>query len=225
VFDSSKSERTSLLEPASVWSLDAIGCFAASVVHDLRNLLATICAGTEMLIGPDLTPANVKRLADLITVVHDDPSAVRIWDLREVIVAASDAALAAKRSGRVQILIEVPEGILLQLVRSPVERVFFNVIGNAIEAMPHGGRIDVSAQKNVDSVLLAVEDTGVGIPDEVRQHLFEPFVTGGKPEGLGSGWRWSQRSNPRQRPKRTLLAAVERNGIRGSRLAVPQCSQ
>ena len=202
MFDSSKSDTTSNQGPASVWRLDSIGCFAASVVHDLRNPLATICAGTEMLVAPDLKPANVKRLAgnihmaalrmrelvaDLISFVHDDPSVVRFWDLREVIVAASDSALAAKRPGRVQILIEVPEGILLQLVRSPVERVLFNVIGNAIEAMPHGGRINISAQDNLDSVLIAVEDSGGGIPDEVRDHLFEPFVTGGKPEGLGLG--------------------------------------
>jgi hypothetical protein len=70
-----------------------------------------------MLIGPDLTPANVKRLAgnihlaalcmrelvsDVISFVHDDLSAVQTWDLREVIVGASDAALAAKRPGRAQ---------------------------------------------------------------------------------------------------------------------------
>ena len=184
------------------WNLDAIGCFAASVVHDIRNPLSTICAGTEMLAGPDLTSANVKKLAgnihvaalrmrelvsDLIRIVQGDPSVVRICDLREVIAAASDAALVAKKPRRVEILFDVPEGILLHILRSPVERVFFNVIANAIEAMPHGGTIDVCAWKNVDSVLVAVEDTGLGIPDEVRDHLFKPFVTSRKPEGLGLG--------------------------------------
>jgi signal transduction histidine kinase len=155
-----------------------------------------------MLVEPDLTSANVKRLAgnihvaalrmrelisDLMSIVQSVPSLVGICDLREVMVAASDSALEATKPARIQILFEVPEGILLALVRAPLERVFFNVIGNAIEAMPHGGTINISARRNIDSALIAVEDTGPGIPAEVRDHLFEPFVTGGKPEGLGLG--------------------------------------
>jgi signal transduction histidine kinase len=173
-----------------------------SVVHDLRNPLATICAGADVLTQPDLTTANVRRLAgnmraaavrmrelvsDLISVVQGDPAVVGVCDLREVIVAASDSVLATKKPGRVQVLFGVPEGIILHLERSPVERVFFNVIENAIEAMPHGGRINICAQKSAEGVLIAVEDTGPGIPDHVRERLFEPFVTGGKPEGLGLG--------------------------------------
>ena len=173
-----------------------------SVVHDLRNPLATICAGAELLVQPELTSANVRRLAgniraaavrirelvsDLISVVQGDPAVVEMCDLREVIVTASDSALATKKPERVQLLFGVPEGIMLHIERSPVERVFFNVIENAIEAMPHGGRINICAQKSIEGVLIAVEDTGPGIPDHVRDRLFEPFVTGGKPEGLGLG--------------------------------------
>jgi signal transduction histidine kinase len=126
-------------------------------------------------------------LSDLIRIVQGDPSVVRICDLREVVTAASDAALVAKKPRRVRILFHVPEGILLHILRSSVEQVFFNVIANAIEAMPHGGTIDVCARINLDSVLIAVEDTGLGIPADVRDHLFEPFVASRKPEGLGLG--------------------------------------
>jgi signal transduction histidine kinase len=165
-----------------------------SVVHDLRNPLATICAGADVLTQLDLTSANVKRLAgnirlaavrmqglvsDLMSVAQGDPAVVGVCDLREVIVRASDSALATKKPGRVQVLFGVPEGIMLHIL--------FNVIENAIEAMPHGGRINICAQKSVEGVLIAVEDTGPGIPDHVRDRLFEPFVTGGKPEGLGLG--------------------------------------
>jgi signal transduction histidine kinase len=215
VFDSGKADANFHQRPSSapgvplhgdgrrsVWSLDMICCFATTVVHDLRNPLATVCAGTEMLVGPDLTSANVKRLAgnvhvaalrmrelisDLMSIVQGAPSVVGICDLREVIVAAADTVLAAKKSARVQIVVEVPEGISLPLVRLPLERVFLNVIGNGIDAMPHGGTINISGRQSVDSVVIAVEDTGLGIPAEVRDHLFEPFVTGGKPEGLGLG--------------------------------------
>jgi len=126
-------------------------------------------------------------VSDLMSVVKGDPAVVGVCDLREVIVAASDSALATKKPGGVQFLLGVPAGILLHLERSPVERVFFNVIENAIEAMPHGGRINICAQNSVEGVLITVEDTGPGIPDHVRDRLFEPFVTCGKPEGLGLG--------------------------------------
>src|ERR1700679_2555927 len=53
--------------------------------------------------------------------------------------------------------------------------------------MPHGARINICAQNSVEGVLITVEDTGPGIPDHVRDRLFEPFVTCGKPDGLGLG--------------------------------------
>jgi signal transduction histidine kinase len=173
-----------------------------SVVHDLRNPLATICAAADLLTQPDLASTNMKRLAgnirlaavrmqglvsDLMSVVRGERAVVGVCNLREVIVAASDSALAMKKPGRFQVLFGVPEGIIVHLERSPVERVFFNVIENAIEAMPDGGKINICAQKSVESVLIAVEDTGPGIPDHVRDRLFEPFVTSGKPDGLGLG--------------------------------------
>jgi signal transduction histidine kinase len=102
-----------------------------------------------------------------------------------VIVAALDSALSVKTPRRLHTLFDVPNGIMLCLARSPVERVFFNVIGNAIDAMPHGGTIHICTREDDDDVLTAVEETGAGIPETVRDHLFEPCATWGKPEGLG----------------------------------------
>jgi len=180
-----------------------------SAVHDLRNPLATICAGTDILVQPDLTSANVRRLAgniraaavrmrellsNLISAVRGDPALIGVCDLREVIVVASDLALATKKPGRVQVLFGVPEGIMMHLERSPVERVFFNVIENAIEAMPHGGRINICARQSVEGVLIAVEDTGPGIPDHVRDRLFEPFLSRAVSRmGSDSAWPWRGR--------------------------------
>jgi signal transduction histidine kinase len=68
-----------------------------------------------------------------------------------------------------------------------MERVFFNLIANALEAMPTGGQLSVGARKSGNVVLIEVEDTGPGIPHAIRERLFEPFVTAGKPDGLGLG--------------------------------------
>jgi signal transduction histidine kinase len=183
-------------------AISTIAWLSTSIVHDLRNPLGTICAGAEMLMDLDSTPTQVKRLAaniyraagrmrellaDLTGVARGDRSTAEICDIRKVIVAASEAALAATERQGVQILLDVPEGMELPLTRSPIERVFFNLITNALEAMPGGGKISIGARKACNSVLVELEDTGPGIPRCIRDRLFEPFVTADKHDGLGLG--------------------------------------
>jgi signal transduction histidine kinase len=179
-----------------------IGWFSASILRDLRNPLATICADTELLMDLDSTSTQVKRLAahmcraagrmrqllgDLPGVARDNVSTAEICDIREVLAAASEAALAAMEHQSVQILLDVPDGIDLPLVRSHIERVFFNLIANAFEAMPGGGTVRIGARKAGTCVLVELEDTGPGIPACISDRLFEPFVTSGKEDGLGLG--------------------------------------
>jgi signal transduction histidine kinase len=185
------------------------GWFSASILHDLRNPVATICASAELLMGLDYTSTQVKRLAanmcraaarmrqllaELPSVARDNVSTAEICDIREVIAAASEAALAAKEHQSVQILLEVPDGIDLPLVRSQIERVFFNLIANAFEAMPEGGTVRIGARKAGRSVLVELEDTGPGIPACICDRLFEPFVTSGKEGGLGLGLALSRQT-------------------------------
>jgi signal transduction histidine kinase len=179
-----------------------IGWFSASILHDLRNPLTTICAGAELLMDVDYNSTEVKRLAarlchaagrmrqllaDLPSVTRDNVSTAEVCDLREVIAAASEAAATAMDQHSADILLNVPDGINLLLVRSYIERVFFNLIANAFEAMPGGGTVRIAARKAATSVLVEVEDTGPGIPDCISDRLFEPFVTSGKEHGLGLG--------------------------------------
>jgi len=67
-----------------------------------------------------------------------------------------------------------------------IRRALDNLLLNAIEAAPPHSAILVSAQLNGDTLILGVHDEGAGPPSEIREHLFEPFVTG-RPEGTGLG--------------------------------------
>jgi signal transduction histidine kinase len=87
----------------------------------------------------------------------------------------------------------VDSSIELPLERARMERVFLNLISNAIEAMPSGGKISLFAIQNGDGFLVEVRDTGPGIPEAVRAHLFQPFVTSGK-NGLGLGLALSRQT-------------------------------
>jgi signal transduction histidine kinase len=182
---------------------------STSIVHDLRNPLAAIYTAAELLIELDPGPTQVKRLAnniyraagrmrellaDLNSVARRDRPMLETCDIREVIATASDAASVITEDHNVQILLEVTEGIKLPLIRSHIERVFFNLIANSVEAMMTGGTLRIAARKTVDYALIELEDTGPGIPRAIRDRLFEPFMTAGKQDGLGLGLALSRQT-------------------------------
>jgi signal transduction histidine kinase len=172
--------------------ISTIGRLSTSIVHDLRNPLASIYGGAEMMMDGDLSEAQMRRLAENIyrssRAINDllqelvDVSRGRMHmpepcRLDEVIGAAVNTqASSADRQG-VRIHTAVDPSIELPLERARMERVFMNLIGNAIEAMQGGGDVNVRASRNGADVLVQVDDTGPGIPASVRPHLFQPFVT------------------------------------------------
>jgi signal transduction histidine kinase len=182
--------------------ISIMGWLSTAIVHDLRNPLGTVFAGAEMLMELDPASPNFKRLAaniyraagrmrellaDLADASDGGKRPSELCKIRDVVASASEAALPAAEKQSVQILNDMPGGIEIPLERSRMERVFFNLIANAVEAMPHGGRVRISATKAENCMLIAVEDTGPGIPAGIRDRLFEPFVTVGKSQGLGLG--------------------------------------
>ena len=95
---------------------------------------------------------------------------------------------------KIAVDIDVPADIELPLDRSPMERVFENLISNAVEAMPEGGHLRLAAERQNGAVLVSVEDTGSGIPEAVAPRLFQPFVTSGKRNGMGLGLALSRQT-------------------------------
>ncbi|HEV3201544.1 MAG TPA: ATP-binding protein [Bryobacteraceae bacterium] len=182
--------------------ISTIGRLSGSIVHDLRNPLAAIYGGAEMLVDGDLPPGHVKRLAgniyrasrriqellqDLLNVSRGKTAAPEMCRLREVALAACDSLGAAAEAQGVGLDVSIPSEIEVPLERSRMERAFVNLIGNALEAMPGGGEVRISAVLERSSVVVQVEDTGPGIAPQIRSSLFQPFVTAGKRNGLGLG--------------------------------------
>lgn len=198
-----------LLSPPEIWQkpISSPGWLSASIVHDLRNPLATVFAGAEMLMQLDSASPQVNRLAnniyraadrirgllaDLADASCGNKTRREVCRIRDVVAAASKASFPAAKAQSVQIVLDVPQALETTLERSHIERVFFNLIINAVEAMPHGGTVRIGARKADNYMLIAVEDTGPGIPREIRGQLFEPFVTAGKDHGLGLGLAFSR---------------------------------
>ena len=66
-------------------------------------------------------------------------------------------------------------------------RVFYNIAGNAADAMPKGGSLTVTTENLGTMCMIEFADTGFGMPDDVKRKIFEPFVTHGKKHGTGLG--------------------------------------
>jgi signal transduction histidine kinase len=188
--------------------ISTIGRLSSSIVHDLRNPLASIYGGAEMMMDGELSPEQMQRLAGNIyrssRVINEmlqelvDVSRGRIQPpetchLSEVIGASVDVLSPVAAEHGVEIHTSVDPAIELPLERARMERVFLNLISNAIEAMPAGGRISIIASRNGNGTIVEVRDTGPGIPTIVRARLFQPFVTSGK-NGLGLGLALSRQT-------------------------------
>ncbi len=189
--------------------ISTIGRLSTSIVHDLRNPLAAIYGGAEMLVDIELAPEQVRRLAgniyrasrqmqdllqELADVTQGRGHPREVCRLNDVIGAAYQPLAVTADAQRVEVRFEVPEEVELPLDRSPMERVFQNLIANAIEAMPDGGSILVRADRVDGEVVVSVEDTGPGIPAPIASQLFQPFVTAGKKHGMGLGLALSRKT-------------------------------
>jgi signal transduction histidine kinase len=186
-----------------------IGRLSGSIVHDLRNPLAAIYGGSEMLVDNDLAPAQMKRLAgniyrasrriqsllqDLLNVSQGKNASPELARLREVAFDATESVRETAEARSVTVSISIPQEMELVLERNRIERVFTNLVANALEAMPKGGDIRISARVANGAALVEVRDDGPGIAPQVRANLFQPFVSVGKKNGLGLGLALSRQT-------------------------------
>ncbi len=175
---------------------------AVSIVHDLRNPLATIHGGAEMLAREGLSPTQIRRLArnvysasirmgELLEEFLDRSKGggfdKRPTELSALVGCAVDTIATIAEFQCVRIAQDVTGSLIVDLDRRRMKRVLVNLLVNALEVMPNGGAIRIAAAADADSVLMQVRDTGPGIAPEIRDRMFQPFATAGKPDGIGLG--------------------------------------
>ena len=195
--------------------MEAVGQLAGGVAHDFNNLLTVICSGTAMLKGERLSDEGREDLAE---VAH---AAMRATELTRKLLAFSRKQTMQPRVIQLDDEVRDAEKMLRRLVREDItittrlhaggglvlvdpaqlETVLVNLIVNAQDAMPSGGRITIeTSEVQVDDelaqrypdlehgphVMLAVSDTGVGMPAHIVARAFEPFFTT-KEKGRGTG--------------------------------------
>jgi signal transduction histidine kinase len=204
--DSIRAARNDLIRQERIAT---IGRFATSLVHDLRSPLAAIYGGTEMLVDTNLSNEQTRRLAanmyrasrriqellqDLTDVGRGGVRSVEVCRLIDVVNAACDSIPNRAALEKVSIIRKIPPEIEVPVERGRVERVLLNLLDNALEAMPTGGQIYITASQEQDNVTIRIQDTGPGLPENAWSTLFQPFATFGKPNGLGLGLALSRQT-------------------------------
>ena len=201
-----ESLQRTLRERASRESLAAMGEFAASLAHEVRNPLTAVKIDLqsleEKLRGDPSLAEPLQRILEevdhLDATVGDALSVVRRGDGDRVLdvwgpieAAAHSAAPAFQKSGATM---EVGGASGLNVLGDPsgLEQLFLNLLLNAAEALPEGGRARIEAEADGDMVLVRIEDNGPGIPRDVRERVFEPLFST-KEAGTGLGLTISRR--------------------------------
>ncbi len=188
--------------------LSTIGRLSTSLVHDLRNPLAAVYGGAEMLMDTELKPDQVRRLAtsiyrssrkiqallaELQEVGRGPAPQTEVCRVADLVASAlEDCADLLQRHGT-SVHVDVDSQFFVRVARAPLERVIVNLLGNAAEAMPKGGEVFVCSAEQDGRVVLTFQDTGPGVASEIRDRLFEPFVSHGKRDGLGLGLALSRK--------------------------------
>jgi signal transduction histidine kinase len=184
--------------------LAAVGNLAAAVAHEIRNPLSAVSMGLQRLRAEfePAEPEEYRRMVDLVrgevrrlnTIVEEFLSLARPIQLRPepVPVAAlldEIRELVGPQAGQAGIAIGrvIPASLPdVRADRNRIKQVLLNLVLNAIEATPSGGRLTLGAAASSAGLTLTVTDTGSGIPAEVLPRVFEPYVTT-KTRGLGLG--------------------------------------
>ncbi len=204
-------QRTKALEQAQdtllrTERMNTMALMGAGLAHDLNNLLCAMKGSAELAVfhleeGLPLVPKELTRLAStadraadltrrLMGYVRSEAEELQALDLgQEVLQMEATLRLILPRSVTMSIEVPVEQTLLVASSKSRLEQMLVNLVANARDAMPEGGRLQIRLRpgsRGVGQVVIEVADSGTGMTPEIQEHIFDPFFTT-KPPGKGTG--------------------------------------
>src|SRR6185436_6483190 len=184
------------------------GQLASGVAHDFNNSLAAILGRAQLLRRQTQDEALVRNVEIIQTAAEDAAATVRRiqtfarkspareFELIDVSSLLNDAIEITRtrwenearlRGLDYRVVLEAESGQLTFGSASELREVFVNLIVNAVDAMPNGGRLSIGCMRAGTQLYLRFADTGTGMPEDVRQKIFDPFFTTKGAQGTGLG--------------------------------------
>ena len=188
--------------------LRALGQLASGVAHDFNNSLAAILGRAQLLRRQTQDEALVRNLEIIQTAAEDAAATVRRiqtfarkstakeFEMLDVSSLLNDAIEITRtrwenearlRGLDYQVALEAESGQHTIGSASELREVFVNLIVNAVDAMPTGGKLAIGCVREGARLSLRFADTGTGMPEDVRQRIFDPFFTTKGAQGTGLG--------------------------------------
>ncbi|HKR02084.1 MAG TPA: ATP-binding protein, partial [Pyrinomonadaceae bacterium] len=182
--------------------LAALGQMAATVAHEVKNPLSAIKSIAQVMredaslnqeYARDLslivgeTDRLSRSVTQLLSFARNAPSAISPSRADELVRAVVELfrAEAVGRAVKIECRVQV-EGEVEGRAASAIRDALSNLLINAIQATPLGGRVLVEASRETDGLLITVTDSGPGVPAELRERIWEPFFTT-RQRGTGLG--------------------------------------
>ena len=188
--------------------LSALGELASGVAHDFNNTLSGILGRAQLLQRTD-DPEKISRGLEIIIKTAEDGAKTvkRIQDfarqrrdhnfelvsIDQILMDASEITrprwknCAEASNIHITLQLHIESNAMVMGDDSELREVLVNMVFNAIDAMPEGGKLSLMTRVAGDSVIIKVVDTGVGMYPEVRSKIFDPFFTTKGKAGLGLG--------------------------------------
>ncbi len=183
---------------------DALMTLAAGVAASLGSPLATVVEGVrslrrEIAAGGSPPEEGIEKIEDAasrMTKLHQaleqycstaqDESRVSLCDLREIVKDVI-ATLGPQKGTGIRIKTYLRAVAPVEAEPKEIQEMLRHLITNGIEAMPEGGDLYLSTEENAGNAYVYIQDSGVGIPDDLQNRIFDPFFTtkGGSRSGLG----------------------------------------
>lgn len=182
--------------------LTSLGLLTSGIAHELNNKLTPILGFAELIDASSLSPADKKRLLAIINSANaaksivgslllfsrDIPPQKTVFDVREAIGRTINLYDSTVKKRNIKIITEISSRPLnIRADMNCMEQIMVNLINNSIDAIgENSGRITIRSFPEGDHVCIHVEDTGLGISEEVIPKIFDPFFTT-KAQGKGTG--------------------------------------
>ncbi|HVA47023.1 MAG TPA: ATP-binding protein [Pirellulales bacterium] len=183
--------------------LASLGTLLAGVAHEVRNPLAAIRSTVQLwqrLPDRSRTPESLEAVIGAVDRLNDTVSQLLYFsradgtqrepvDVNLLLRETLELFAAQANSQQVALKADLSDDVgTIPASPAALRQVFANLTRNALQAMPDGGQLQVSARRGETGACVAIDfaDNGPGIPPEVRSHLFEPFFTT-RPDGTGLG--------------------------------------